>query len=58
MGQQTESGKTLCIFVANIISMVINMFILFVICMIALIIWLFGDEDEFKVLQNDFPSYD
>jgi hypothetical protein len=46
MGQETESGKTIGIFVANIITMVINMFILFGICMISLIIWVVGDDDE------------
>ena len=46
MGQETESGKSIGIFVANIITMVINMFILFGICMISLIIWAVGDDDE------------
>jgi uncharacterized Tic20 family protein len=54
---EVESNKSICLFITNILVMVLNMFLLFGMVMVTFIVWAIGDE-ELSLIQEHMPHYD
>ena len=56
-GTNFESGKTVGLFIVNIFVMVMNLFLLFGMALVTLIVWAIGEE-EMDTIREHLPSYD